>query len=98
MVSPLHHGAEADVAGPLQCLSETFAGPPAWETTMEWEDRQESSNVDDRRGLGAGAVGGIAAGGGGLLILVLALLFGVDPSKLSDVVGHPERERPARSN
>ena len=60
---------------------ENFAGTPAWETTMEWEDRQESSNVEDQRGLGAGAVGGIAAGGGGLLILVLALLFGVDPSK-----------------
>jgi predicted metalloprotease len=65
---------------------------------MEWEDRQESSNVEDRRGLGAGAVGGIAAGGGGLLILILGLILGVDPSKLSDVIGHPERERPARSN
>jgi uncharacterized protein len=65
---------------------------------MEWEDRQESSNVEDQRGMSAGAVGGIAAGGGGLLILVLALLFGVDPGKLSDKLGHPERERPARSN
>jgi predicted metalloprotease len=65
---------------------------------MEWEDRQESSNVEDRRGLGAGAVGGIAAGGGGLLILILGLILGVDPGKLSDIVGHPERERPARSN
>jgi predicted metalloprotease len=65
---------------------------------MEWEDRQESSNVEDRRGLGVGTTGGIAVGGGGLLILVLALLFGVDPSKLGNVIGPPERERPARSN
>ena len=65
---------------------------------MEWEDRAESGNVEDRRGMSAGAVGGIAAGGGGLLILVLGLLFGVDPGKLSDMIGHPEREQPVQGN
>src|SRR3954452_21107552 len=65
---------------------------------MEWEDRSESGNVEDRRGMSTGAVGGIAAGGGGLLILVIGLLFGIDTSKLSDMVGHPERERPATSS
>lgn len=53
---------------------------------MEWEGREESQNVEDRRGMGKTA--GIAIGGGGILALVLALVFGVDPSKL---LGPPEQ-------
>jgi predicted metalloprotease len=40
----------------------------------------ESSNVEDRRGMKT--AGGLVAGGGGLLILVVGLLFGVDLGKL----------------
>jgi predicted metalloprotease len=49
---------------------------------VEWEDRSESQNVEDRRGLGAPA--GLAVGGIGGLILtvILALVFGVDPRQL----------------
>ena len=44
---------------------------------MKWEDRRESSNVEDRRGIRGGHV---ALGGGGVLIVVLvAWLFGADP-------------------
>lgn len=57
---------------------------------MQWEDRQESENVEDRRGMGAGAKAGIAAGGGGLLILILALLFGADPKQLGAILGQPK--------
>jgi uncharacterized protein len=48
---------------------------------MRWRGREESSNVEDRRGIGRG---GLAVGGGlgSLVIVVLALLFGVDPSQL----------------
>jgi predicted metalloprotease len=48
---------------------------------MKWTGRQESGNIEDRRGLSRG---GIIAGGGisGLILLVLALIFGVDPSQL----------------
>jgi predicted metalloprotease len=39
-----------------------------------------SGNVEDRRGMKA--VGGMAAGGGGILILILGLVFGVDLNRL----------------
>lgn len=43
---------------------------------MRWRNPRESSNVQDRRGLRLPAIGG---GIGGLVILVIALLFGADP-------------------
>ncbi len=47
---------------------------------MDLSNAPESSNVEDRRGMGA--VGGAVAGGGGLLILILGLVFGIDTNKL----------------
>jgi len=53
---------------------------------MKWEEREESENVEDRRGLGKRT--GLAVGGaGGLLVLILALLFGVDPQQLAGLLG-----------
>jgi len=44
---------------------------------------RESGNIEDRRGGGIGMPIGIAGGGiGGVVLVVLALLFGVDPSVL----------------
>ncbi|MBX9582248.1 MAG: neutral zinc metallopeptidase [Gemmataceae bacterium] len=43
---------------------------------MQWEGGEESSNVEDRRGMSGGKVA--MAGGGGLLLLILGLVFGVD--------------------
>ncbi len=49
---------------------------------MEWEGREESSNVEDQRGAGgSGGTVGLMAGGGGLLALILAVVFGVDPGQ-----------------
>lgn len=59
---------------------------------MKWQGREESQNVEDRRSLGRRA--GIAVGGGGLLLLVIATLLGVDPRKLVDLTGGPQ-ENPA---
>ena len=64
---------------------------------MNWTGRRESSNIEDRRGM---SPGGIAVGGGigGLILLVLALIFGVDPSQLLQQTepqpnGSPEARR-----
>lgn len=45
---------------------------------MQWEGGEESSNVEDRRGMGG--AGGLALGGGSILLVVLGLIFGVDLS------------------
>lgn len=53
---------------------------------MRWRDQGRSSNVEDRRGAGGGGRT-IALGGGGLvtiIVLILACIFGVDPSKFLD--------------
>lgn len=56
---------------------------------MRWRTGTRSENVDDRRGISAGAAGGI--GGIGLVIvIVLALVMGVDPTQFiqgSDLSG-----------
>lgn len=52
---------------------------------MRWRDQERSSNIEDRRGSGGGRT--IALGGGGLvtiIVLILACIFGVDPSKFLD--------------
>lgn len=56
---------------------------------MRLDDMRESDNVDDRRGEGYGGGGGfgprMVMGGGGLglvAVVVISLLFGVDPSQL----------------
>jgi predicted metalloprotease len=53
---------------------------------MKWEGQQESDNVEDRRGIGKK---GLAIGGGaGLLLLLIAAIFGFDPQKLNQLVGN----------
>jgi predicted metalloprotease len=46
---------------------------------MRWEGREESVNVEDRRGAGGLSTGAVVGGGGGIVVLLLALLLGVDP-------------------
>ncbi len=48
---------------------------------MKWIGRRQSTNVEDRRGMSRG---GMLAGGGlmGIVIIVVAMLFGVDPTQL----------------
>ncbi|WP_411287090.1 neutral zinc metallopeptidase [Phenylobacterium sp.] len=53
---------------------------------MRWTGGRGGGNIEDRRGMGAGAIGGVGAGG-----IVLALIgyfvFGIDPSTTMSVVG-----------
>src|SRR5436309_2302188 len=53
---------------------------------MQWEGREESENVEDQRGYSKKTVG-LALGGGGVVIVVIAMLLGVDPAKLADMFG-----------
>jgi uncharacterized protein len=67
---------------------------------MRWRDYGQSSNIEDRRGLGGR---GLAIGGGGLGIVVIALLAmlcGVDPQQLleglpSQTQAPTQQEQPA---
>src|SRR5262245_56000590 len=59
---------------------------------MKWQGREESTNVEDRRGIGTKV--GLAAGGGGLaliLALVLAWVFGADPQKVMQLIGQVQQ-------
>jgi hypothetical protein len=65
---------------------------------MRWQDLRQSTNVEDRRGLG----GGLAVGGGGIGILILAVaiyLCGGDPSQLlQNLPSQTEVQQPTASN
>ncbi|QIE56484.1 hypothetical protein G5B40_14055 [Pikeienuella piscinae] len=65
---------------------------------MKWRGRRSSANIEDRRGRGAGGFhggrrgvsrrGGVRVGGLGFVaIVVLGLIFGIDPSTLLGVIG-----------
>jgi predicted metalloprotease len=47
---------------------------------MELDNAPLSSQVEDRRGMKT--TGGLIAGGGGILVLILGLIFGIDTTKL----------------
>jgi predicted metalloprotease len=59
---------------------------------MRWEGREQSSNIEDRRGMKM--AGGVAIGGGvGTLILILIMTFlGANPSKLMEQVGQQQQQ------
>src|SRR5690242_19639429 len=60
---------------------------------MRWEEGRRSTNVEDRRGIGVGTIGG---GGIGMLLLVLAVscLTGTNPLALLQMV---EENQPAQT-
>lgn len=57
---------------------------------MRWEDREESANVEDRRGMPA--AGGMVMGGGlgTLVIIFLAMILGMNPNKILEQPGFQE--------
>ena len=54
---------------------------------MRWEGGRESDNVEDRRGTRAGGPMVVTGGFGLLLVIVLALVFGIDPQMLHIQLG-----------
>ena len=61
---------------------------------MQLGDQRESSNVEDRRGIGM--VGG-GLGVGGIVIALVAYFLGVDPTVVSEVAQQVATERPGSS-
>jgi predicted metalloprotease len=61
---------------------------------MRWTGRRQSDNIEDRRGsrVGRGVVGG---GIGTVVLVLLAMYFGVDPSVVMQGVGTTPVEQPA---
>ena len=66
---------------------------------MRWGDQRQSTNVEDRRGMGGR---GIAVGGGGLGVVILAIaiyLCGGDPSQLlENLPSQTQQQQPTASN
>jgi uncharacterized protein len=52
---------------------------------MRWQGREESDNIEDRRGFSARRVGGIG-GVGAIVVALVALYFGQDPSTVLQVL------------
>lgn len=48
---------------------------------MQWKGRRQSQNIEDRRRVSGGRMGAVG-GGGALVIVLIAMLLGVDPSQL----------------
>jgi uncharacterized protein len=48
---------------------------------MRWRGERQSTNIEDRRGLSGGKIA-VGGGLGSIVILIIALLFGIDPQQL----------------
>jgi predicted metalloprotease len=59
---------------------------------MLWQGRRQSSNVEDRRGIGAG---GMAIGGGviGVIALIINLLMGGDPAQIPELLPNQQNQQ-----
>jgi len=58
---------------------------------MRWQGERQSGNIEDRRGMRPGGM--MIGGGAGLLMLVVALVFGVDPRALLNQVSLGTEQR-----
>jgi uncharacterized protein len=52
---------------------------------MQWAGGRRSGNIEDRRGMTPIAIGGV----GGIVLLLIALFFGVNPSDIVDTTTQP---------
>lgn len=68
---------------------------------MDWKNLPSGGNIEDRRGAGGLPGGGLAVGGiGGLVIALIALFFGIDPSVITGGGGNQSttQSQPADTN
>ena len=54
---------------------------------MNLEGRRESTNVEDRRGMSGGAMAGIGLGGGAIILALIVMLLGGDPTAVLQQAG-----------
>lgn len=59
---------------------------------MDWRGREESDNVEDRRGMGAKGLVGIG-GGFGLVLYIVFTLLGVDPGPMMDIAAKQQPQK-----
>ncbi|WP_066320382.1 neutral zinc metallopeptidase [Bacillus sp. FJAT-29814] len=62
---------------------------------MKWKGRRQSTNVEDRRGMGMGGKTAIGGGIGGLIMVLLFTLLGGNPE---DIVNYPPPDNGTGSN
>lgn len=53
---------------------------------MRWQGRRQSSNVEDRRGMSSGRKVGIGGGIGTIVIVIIVMLLGGDPSQVLNLM------------
>jgi uncharacterized protein len=51
---------------------------------MRWKGSEQSDNLEDRRGMGSKGV--VVGGGGVLLVIILGLIFGLDPKQINQLL------------
>jgi uncharacterized protein len=61
---------------------------------MKWQGRRQSTNVEDRRGMGVGRVA--LGGGAGVIVLVVAMLLGADPRVLLEQMQGLDTSQPTQ--
>ena len=54
---------------------------------MRWENGRRSENIEDRRGMRVGSAGLVGGGIGTIILALVAMYFGVDPSVVLNQVG-----------
>jgi uncharacterized protein len=62
---------------------------------MRWRGERQSTNIEDRRGMSAGRVA-VGGGLGTIVIMILALLFGVNPQRFLEQL--PSEQQPVQSS
>lgn len=60
---------------------------------MQLNGRRESNNVEDRRGMGTGAKFGLGGGIGAIVLAVIVMLMGGDPSSVLQLAGGQSQEQ-----
>lgn len=55
---------------------------------MRWEHGRRSDNIEDRRGMRVGGKGLVGGGIGAIVLALVAMVFGVDPSVVLNQAGN----------